>query len=121
MQEVALQIPRVHRLQQIVEQRVKVGDMLDQKGVSPCQLVEALVDALSQVSEVPGLRFSVGICYRANDVLYHGGDLLEVLRDQRDGVVHISLGSSRSKGGGVSHLSLILHRAITREPVQDGL
>ena len=111
----------MHRLQQIAEQRVKVSDMLDQKGVSPCQLVETLVDALAQISEVSGLRLSVSICYRANDVLYHGGYLLEVLRYQRDGLVHIPLWSSSSQGRGVSHLSLILHRAITREPMQDRL
>ena len=86
----------MHRPQQITEQRVKVGDMLDKKGVSPCQLVETLVDAVSQVSEISRLRLSVGICYRANDVLHHGGDLLEVLRDQRDGLVQIPLGSSSS-------------------------
>ena len=115
VQEVALQVPRVHRPQQITEERMKVGDMLDKKGISPCQLVETLVDAVTQVSEISGLRLSVGVCYRADDVLYHRGDLLEVLCDQRDCLVQITLGSSSGQGGGVSHLSLILHRTISRE------
>ena len=96
VQEVTLQVPRVHRPQQIAEQGVKVGDMLDQERVSPCQLVETLVDALSEVSEISSLRFCVSICNRFDDVLHHGGDLLEILRDQRDGLVHIPLWPSSS-------------------------